>query len=85
MPLPRRQFGQTFLPGTTPTAGWRAAPATCAGLADLRQVLRNIVLFSLVSELVLAVVRTARFAVVYDYLLGRVIGKLRGLPPDRPG
>jgi trk system potassium uptake protein len=49
------------------------AETKLSGLADLRQVLRNIVLFSLVSELVLAVVLSARFAIMYDYPLGRAV------------
>jgi trk system potassium uptake protein TrkH len=44
-----------------------------SGLADLRRVLRNIVLFSLVTEFVLALVLTARFAITHDEPAGRAI------------
>ncbi|WP_233606073.1 TrkH family potassium uptake protein [Micromonospora sp. Llam0] len=40
-------------------------------LRDVRRVVRNIVLFSLASEFVVAVVLTVRFAVGYDYPWGR--------------
>ncbi|WP_307781627.1 TrkH family potassium uptake protein, partial [Virgisporangium ochraceum] len=43
------------------------------GAGDLRRLLRNIVLFSLVSEVVVAVVLTARFAVTYDEPFGRAV------------
>jgi trk system potassium uptake protein TrkH len=40
-------------------------------LSDLRRVMRNIVLFSVLSETVAAVVLTARFAITYDDPFGR--------------
>jgi trk system potassium uptake protein len=41
------------------------------GAADVRRVLRNIVVFSVVSEVIVAAVLTVRFAVSYDDPLGR--------------
>ncbi|WP_158853902.1 TrkH family potassium uptake protein [Saccharothrix deserti] len=42
-------------------------------LSDVRRVVRNVVLFSLISELVVAVVLTARFMIGYDEPLGRAV------------
>jgi trk system potassium uptake protein len=42
-------------------------------LQDVRRVLRRVLVFSAVSELVVAVVLTFRFALAYDYSLGRAI------------
>ncbi|MEO3772802.1 potassium transporter TrkG [Micromonospora sp. B9E7] len=43
------------------------------GLGDIRRLVRNIVLFSLLSEAVAAVVLTARFAVGYDEPFGSAV------------
>ncbi|MFY1636658.1 TrkH family potassium uptake protein [Solwaraspora sp. WMMB335] len=42
-------------------------------LRDVRRVVRNIVLFSLASEVAVAVVLTARFALGHDYPVGRAM------------
>jgi trk system potassium uptake protein TrkH len=47
------------------------AQTKALGLRGIRRVVRNIVLFSLISEAVAAVILTARFAIGYDYSLGR--------------
>jgi len=47
------------------------AETKALGLHDLRRVVRNIVLFSLISEAVVAVILTTRFAVTYDDPLQR--------------
>jgi trk system potassium uptake protein TrkH len=46
------------------------AETKAIGLHDLRRVVRNIVLFSLISEIVVALVLTARFATTYDEPFG---------------
>jgi potassium uptake TrkH family protein len=46
------------------------AETRALGLADVRRVLRNIVIFSLVSEVIVAVVLTARFMTAYGKSFG---------------
>jgi trk system potassium uptake protein len=49
------------------------AETKALGLADLRRVVRNIVIFSLVSEIVVAIVLTVRFMTAYDMSPGAAI------------
>jgi trk system potassium uptake protein TrkH len=49
------------------------AQARTLSLQDVRRVVRNVVLFSLVSEVVVAVVLSTRFALAYDSTVGAAI------------
>lgn len=49
------------------------AETKSTGVGDLRRVLRNIVLFSVVSEVVVAATLTVRFAVTHDEPVGRAV------------
>ncbi|GAA2899831.1 potassium transporter TrkG [Streptosporangium fragile] len=50
---------------------WAQAETKTLAMSDLRRVVRNVVIFSLVCEALIAIALTARFAIGYDQPLGR--------------